>query len=112
MSDCIFCKLANGDIPTEFLYEDDYAVAFRDLNPMAPVHVLVVPKAHHDNVIDGVSPQELASMVAAVDAVAKSTGIDKTGFRVVMNTGADAGQVVNHLHMHVLGGKRLGDDFA
>lgn len=112
MSDCIFCKIANGEIPSEFLYEDDRAVAFRDLNPIAPTHVLVVPKAHHDNVIDGVPAETLASMVAAVDAVAAKTGIAKTGFRVVMNAGADAGQAVNHLHMHVLGGKRLGDDFA
>lgn len=112
MSDCIFCKIANGEIPSEFLYEDDRVVAFRDLNPMAPTHVLVVPKAHHDNVVDGVPAETLASMVAAVDAVAKAEGLDKSGFRVVMNTGADAGQAVNHLHMHVLGGKRLGDDFA
>lgn len=112
MSDCIFCKIANGEIPSEFLYEDERVVAFRDLNPMAPTHVLVVPKAHHDNVVDGVPAETLASMVAAVDAVAKAEGLDKSGFRVVMNTGADAGQAVNHLHMHVLGGKRLGDDFA
>ena len=112
MSDCIFCKIANGEIPSEFLYEDDRVVAFRDLNPMAPTHVLVVPKAHHDNVVDGVPAETLASMVAAVDAVAKAEGLDKSGFRVVMNTGADAGQAVNHRHMHVLGGKRLGDDFA
>ena len=112
MSDCIFCKIANGEIPSEFLYEDDRVVAFRDLNPMAPTHVLVVPKAHHDNVVDGVPAETLASMVAAVDAVAKAEGLDKSGFRVVMNTGADAWQAVNHLHMHVLGGKRLGDGFA
>ena len=112
MSDCIFCKIANGEIPSEFLYEDERVVAFRDLNPMAPTHVLVVPKAHHDNVVDGVPAETLASMVAAVDAVAKAEGLDKSGFRVVMNTGADAGQAVNHLHMHVLGGRRLGDDFA
>ena len=112
MSDCIFCKIANGEIPSEFLYEDDRVVAFRDLNPMAPVHVLVVPKAHHDNVVDAVPAETLASMVAAVKAVVEQTGMDASGFRVVMNTGADAGQAVGHLHMHVLGGKRLGDDFA
>ena len=112
MSDCIFCKIANGEIQSEFLYEDDRVVAFRDLNPMAPVHVLVVPKAHHDNVVDAVPAETLASMVAAVKAVAEQTGMDASGFRVVMNTGADAGQAVGHLHMHVLGGKRLGDDFA
>ena len=109
MSDCIFCKLANGEILTEFLYEDDNVVAFRDANPQAPVHVLVVPKAHHDNFVDDVPAETLASMEAAVRAVAEATGIDKSGFRCIMNTGAAAGQTVMHLHMHVLGGRDLGE---
>ena len=96
MSDCIFCKIANGEIPSEFLYEDERVVAFRDLSPQAPVHVLVVPKA-------------LASMERAVKAVAERTGIAESGFRCIMNTGAAAGQTVMHLHMHVLGGKPLGE---
>lgn len=109
MSDCIFCKIANGEIPSEFLYEDDNVVAFNDLNPQAPVHVLVVPKAHHDNFVDNVPAETLASMERAVRAVADKTGIAETGFRCIMNTGAAAGQTVMHLHMHVLGGKSLGE---
>lgn len=109
MSDCIFCKLANGEIPTEFLYEDDRVVAFRDTNPQAPVHVLVVPKAHHDNFVDDVPDATLASMEAAVKAVAEKCGIAESGFRCIMNTGAAAGQTVMHLHMHVLGGCDLGE---
>lgn len=109
MSDCIFCKLANGEIPTEFLYEDDNVVAFRDANPQAPVHVLIVPKAHHDNFIDDVPAETLASMERAVKAVAEKTGVAETGFRCIMNTGSAAGQTVMHLHMHVLGGRDLGE---
>lgn len=109
MSDCIFCKIANGQIPSEFLYEDENVVAFRDLNPQAPVHVLVVPKAHHDNIIDDVPAETLASMSKAAAAVADSEGIRESGFRCIMNTGADAGQTVMHLHMHMLGGVKLGE---
>lgn len=109
MSDCIFCKIANGEIPSEFLYEDENVVAFNDLNPQAPVHVLVVPKAHHDNFIDNVPAETLASMERAVSVVAEKCGIAETGFRCIMNTGAAAGQTVMHLHMHVLGGRDLGE---
>lgn len=109
MSDCIFCKIANGEIPTEFLYEDERVVAFRDLNPQAPVHVLVVPKAHHDNFVDDVPAETLLSMERAVKAVAEKTGVAESGFRCIMNTGAAAGQTVMHLHMHVLGGTDLGE---
>lgn len=109
MSDCIFCKLANGEIPTSMVAENELAAAFRDLNPVAPVHVLVVPKAHHSNIVDGVPAQTLAAMVELIDKVVEVEGIKDSGFRVIMNTGADAGQVVNHLHMHILGGKDLGE---
>ena len=109
MSDCIFCKIANGEIPSEFLYEDDNVVAFNDLNPQAPVHVLVVPKAHHDNFVDDVPAETLLSMERAVRAVAERTGVAELGFRCIMNTGAAAGQTVMHLHMHVLGGRDLGE---
>ena len=110
MSDCIFCKIANGEIPSDFLYEDENVVAFNDLNPQAPVHVLVVPKAHHENFVDDVPAETLASMERAVKAVAEKTGVVASGFRCIMNTGAAAGQTVMHLHMHVLGGKPLGED--
>ena len=109
MSDCIFCKIANGEIPSEFLYEDENVVAFNDLNPQAPVHVLVVPKAHHENFVDNVPAETLASMERAVKAVAEKCSVAETGFRCIMNTGAAAGQTVMHLHMHVLGGKPLGE---
>ena len=97
MSDCIFCTIASGAFGTEFYYEDENVVAFDDLHPQAPVHVLVVPKAHYDNIIDGVPAEVLASMAA------------ESGFRCIMNTGDDAGQTVHHLHMHVLGGAPLGE---
>ena len=109
MSDCIFCKLASREIPTDMVCENDLAAAFRDANPQAPVHVLIVPKAHHDNILDNVDAQTLAAMTELVGEVARREGIDKTGFRVIMNTGADAGQTVMHLHMHVLGGTEMGE---
>ncbi len=91
------------------MYEDDLVCAFKDMNPQAPVHVLVVPKDHYDNLVDDVPDEVLAAMAHAVKEVAKRTGIDKQGFRVIANTGADAGQTVMHLHLHVLGGKKLGE---
>jgi histidine triad (HIT) family protein len=109
MSDCIFCKIANHEIPSTIVFEDDDVVAFKDLNPQAPVHVLVVPKHHYDNIIDDVPASVLAAMVHAVGVVAHDTGIDRTGFRVIANTGDAAGQTVHHLHMHVLGGCDLGE---
>lgn len=109
MEDCVFCTIASGAFGTEFLYEDDRVVAFDDLHPQAPIHVLVVPKRHFDTIADGVPAEVLASMVAAAKAVAEKTGIASTGFRCIMNTGSDAGQTVQHLHMHILGGASLGE---
>ncbi|WP_028264344.1 HIT domain-containing protein [Atopobium fossor] len=112
MSDCIFCKLANGEIPTTMVYQNEFAAAFNDASPLAPVHVLVVPKNHHDNMLDGVDAQTFMAMVDCVEQVVELTGIQNSGFRVLTNVGADAGQTVNHLHWHVLGGKRLSDSLA
>ena len=109
MDDCIFCKISAGEIPATVLYEDDDVIAIEDLNPQAPVHALVMPKAHYDNIVDGVPATTLASMVHAVCEVAASTGLSERGFRVIANTGSDAGQTVNHLHLHVLGGTSLGE---
>lgn len=109
MSDCIFCKLATGEIPTDIVTENDFACAFRDASPQAPVHILVVPKAHHDNILDGLAPHELSAMLELVSKVTAQEDLQKSGFRIIMNTGADAGQTVNHLHMHILGGKNLGE---
>lgn len=106
--DCIFCKLANHEIPTNIVFEDDLVAAFEDANPQAPVHVLVVPKAHYENIIDNVPADTLAAMANAVKEVARIKGLDE-GFRVITNKGEAAGQTVMHLHWHVLGGKTLGE---
>ena len=105
---CIFCKLANGEIPTNMVYEDDVVAAFEDANPQAPVHVLVVPKEHYANFVDDVPGDVLQAMEHGVAEVARLKGLDR-GFRVIMNTGAAAGQTVMHLHMHVLGGTDMSE---
>ena len=107
MSDCLFCKIANGEIRTNFLYEDDLVVAFPDINPLTPTHVLVVPKKHYENITDNVPAETLAAIAHAVKVVTEQTGIDKTGFRCITTTGDDGGQSVHHLHVHVLGGRKL-----
>lgn len=106
--DCIFCKIANHVIESNYVYEDDLVCAFRDMDPQAPTHVLVVPKEHYDNIIDGVPQETLAAMAHAIEEVVKAEGIDASGFRLISNTGDDAGQAVHHLHVHVLGGEDLG----
>ena len=106
--ECIFCKLANHEIPTNIVFEDDLVAAFEDASPQAPVHVLVVPKAHYENIIDDVPAETLAAMANAVKEVARIKGLDE-GFRVITNKGEAAGQTVMHLHWHVLGGKTLGE---
>lgn len=107
--DCIFCKIAHHEIESEYVYEDDRVVAFRDANPLAPVHVLVVPKDHYENITDDVPADLLKALVHGVEEVTRITGVDETGFRVITNTGDDAGQTVHHLHLHVLGGRIMTD---
>ena len=102
--DCIFCKIAAGEILSTKVYENEKAYAFEDLNPMMPVHTLVVPKNHYKNVGEEVPADELAALFEAVRAVAALKGIDGSGFRIVSNAGPDAQQTVDHLHIHVLGG--------
>ncbi|MGI6755326.1 MAG: histidine triad nucleotide-binding protein [Atopobiaceae bacterium] len=109
MSDCIFCKIANHEIESDYVYEDDLVCAFKDVNPEAPVHVLVVPKGHYVNLSDDLPADVEAALLHAVREVARITGIDKTGYRVISNAGSDANQVVQHLHLHVLGGEFLGE---
>lgn len=105
---CIFCAIASGDIPATVVYEDDRIMAFRDLNPQAPVHVLVIPKQHLANVVELSADPGLAAEVLAVAAeVARADGV-ATGFRLVFNTGADGGQEVDHVHAHVIGGRHMG----
>lgn len=108
MSDCIFCKIANHEIPSTVVYEDEQVIAFRDLDPQAPTHVLVIPKRHYANICDDVPAETLAAMAHAIHEVVRSEGIEESGYRVITNAGPDAGQTVHHFHMHVLGGKNLG----
>jgi histidine triad (HIT) family protein len=104
---CIFCRIASGEVPAELIYEDHWAVAFRDLNPRAPTHVLVVPRRHVPSVADLTEDdgEMLAGMFNAIRAVAEQAGL--SGYRVVTNVGADAGQSVFHLHLHLLGGRPM-----
>jgi histidine triad (HIT) family protein len=104
---CIFCKIIKGDIPSNKVYEDDKMIAIHDVAPAAPVHVLLLPKEHTANVTTA-DPALVAYMLDKVKEIAEKTGIYEKGFRVVMNTGEDGGQTVNHLHIHVIGGKALG----
>ena len=108
MADCLFCKICNGDIPTAKLYEDDEVLAFKDINPQAPVHFLVIPKKHIADPV-GISSEDgalLAKMFTVARDLAKQEGVGD-GFRLVFNNGAKAGQTVFHIHMHVLGGRNL-----
>ena len=102
--DCLFCKIAAGEIPSTKVYEDDNVLAFEDVNPQMPSHTLIIPKEHYDNLADDVPAEILANVFGAVREVARAKGIDESGFRVLANNGPDAQQVVKHLHVHVLGG--------
>lgn len=110
--DCIFCKIANGQIPSEFLYEDDRVVAFRDLNPVAPVHVLIVPKDHQVNLASYSEADEalLGHILLTAAHIARELGLEEGGYRVITNAGPDAGQSVFHTHFHLLGGRKLNFD--
>lgn len=107
--DCIFCKLANKEIPTNLIYEDDQVVAFNDLNPVAPVHVLIVPKEHKLNLsaYDQADEQLLGHILTTAAHIAKELGLEESGYRVITNAGPDAGQSVMHTHFHLLGGRKL-----
>ena len=108
MSDCLFCKIINGEIPSKKLYEDEKILAFYDISPIAPVHFLVIPKQHIASVdaIDADNSAIVAYIFQKLGELAKLAGIEN-GYRVISNCGADAGQTVQHLHFHVLGGKEM-----
>ena len=107
--DCLFCKIINGEIPCSKVYEDDKVLAFNDINPVAPYHILVVPKKHYDSIID--IPDKDMEIVAHIHSVINKIAIDKdfnnAGFRIINNCGSDGGQEVRHLHYHILAGKKL-----
>ena len=114
MEDCIFCKIASGAIPSSKVYEDAEVIAFDDIHPMAPIHVVVIPKRHIPTLMDVTvaDAQTIGAMFKAVQEVARSKGVAERGFRVVMNCNKEGGQVIFHLHMHLLGGKKLKDGLA
>ncbi len=108
MSDCIFCKIANKEINSNLIYEDESVVAFRDLNPQAPQHILIVPKKHVANITE-LDDKEIAAHIftEVVPKIAKEVGVAESGFRLVINTGEEGGQTVNHLHVHLIGGRKM-----
>ena len=105
--DCIFCKIINNEIPSTKVYEDDLVVAFNDINPIAPVHILVIPKVHLESLMELEDDALLAHIFKVIKQIAKKKKIDMEGFRVVTNIGENGGQVVKHLHFHVMGGDKL-----
>ena len=110
MANCLFCKIANGEIPSNFVYEDERVIAFRDINPQAPQHVLIVPRKHIASINDFQNDdKELAAhiLVDVVPKLAKELKIDESGYRVVINTGDEGGQTVHHLHVHLIGGRSM-----
>ena len=110
MENCIFCKIIKGEIPSQIVYEDEKVVVFKDINPVAPVHVLIVPRVHVESVRDigEGNADVIADIHFAANKAAEKLGIWQKGFRLINNCGADAGQTVPHLHYHLIGGVKLG----
>lgn len=107
---CIFCDIINKKSPANILYEDDEMIAFPDINPSAPVHILIIPKKHikSANELEAKDQALLGKMILTAKKLAKENKIDQSGYRLVINTGKDSGQIIEHLHLHLLGGKKLG----
>ena len=109
MDDCIFCRIIRGELPASFVYKDEHVTAFRDINPVAPTHVLVVPNKHVAST-QAATPEDielLGHILMATKKIAEIEGISESGYRLIINTGPDANQVVFHLHLHVIGGKQM-----
>jgi len=108
-TDCIFCKIIAGEIPSEMLYTDELVVAFRDLNPIAPTHILIIPKKHipTNNDVLGEDEPVLGRLFSVARKLAESEGIAEEGYRLTVNTNKDGGQVVFHMHLHLMGGRRM-----
>jgi histidine triad (HIT) family protein len=109
MSDCLFCRIVNREISSTVVYENDLVLAFRDINPAAPVHVLLIPKRHCSNILDPEVTRDglTEALFKAVEEVARIEGLKESGFRTVVNYGKDAGEAVPHLHLHIIGGRPL-----
>jgi len=109
MTDCLFCKMVSGEIKPDVVYEDDDVLAFRDVNPQAPMHVLIIPKTHIStaNDLDEDNVDVISQMYLAARKIANDEGVSEAGYRMVMNCNAGAGQSVFHIHLHVLGGRQM-----
>ncbi len=111
MSDCIFCKIINNEIPCSKVYEDEYVLAFNDINPQAPIHVLIVPKLHISNLneVNEQNSKYALAIINAIKEIAKICNVFEKGYRVISNCGKDAGQTVDHLHFHLLAGAKISE---
>ena len=111
---CIFCKIIKGEIPSSKVYEDEEVLAFNDINPAAPIHVLVIPKKHIASLADmeEVDQKIISKIYKVINEIAEKQGFKEKGYRVIVNCGEDGGQEVKHIHFHVLGGKKLGVKIA
>ncbi|HIG40118.1 MAG: histidine triad nucleotide-binding protein [bacterium] len=109
MTDCLFCKIANRDIPSEIVYEDDHVVAFKDITPAAPVHTLIIPKKHISTINDiEIEDQPLVGhMILTAKQLAAENNLSEPGFRLIMNCNSEGGQTIFHIHLHLLGGRQL-----
>lgn len=109
MADCIFCKIAAGEAPSEIVYQDEQVIAFRDINPVAPTHILIVPKKHLASVNEITAQDEMmiGHMFFIANQLAREEGIHETGYRLIINNGPHGGQVVDHLHLHMMGGQAM-----
>ena len=109
--DCLFCKIASKIIPSQKVYEDNNVYAFKDINPVAPVHIIVIPKMHIESANDVTerNSREIQKVFEVIPKIAKIAMIDKKGYRVITNIGDDGGQTIKHIHFHIIGGKKLGD---
>jgi len=109
--DCLFCKIAMKQIPSSKVYEDEHVYAFKDIHPVAPVHIIVIPKKHIESVneINDKNSREVQKVFEVIPKIAKIAMVDKKGYRVITNIGENGGQTVKHLHFHIIGGRKLGD---
>lgn len=111
MDDCVFCKIIKGEIPSEKVYEDEDVIAFKDINPVTPIHILVIPKKHIESLAHMQKEDEaiVGKIYGVINKIAEEKGFKDNGYRVIVNCGKDAGQEVMHLHFHVLAGAKFGD---
>jgi len=105
---CLFCRIVRREIPAQVIHEDEHTLAFRDIDPKAPTHVLVIPKAHVPSLNEATDAAQLGRLMLVAAQLAKAEGISEDGYRTVVNSGVNAGQTVFHVHLHLLGGRRLG----